>query len=258
MLAIGAMGATSASAANYNVHSLPEVGRCVKVAAGKGVYKGPRCITRETKGLGAYEWIPANESEKLTFTGSGLESILTAVGHPTIKCTSAKITGTYKGPKTATVQIEFLGCTNSLGAQCQSGTNKSEIKTLSLEAEIGFIKDVIKEGKLILVVGLDLNPTSPVPNLILYECGKITESARVEGAVIGKMAPLNGMTTKLSLTYTAVKGVQQYEKFENGLKDTLTTTFQSGLNSTSAASSLTIKKEIGSNGVALEIKAREN
>jgi hypothetical protein len=52
--------------------------------------------------------------------------------------------------------------------------------------------------------------------------------------------------------------VQQYEKFENGLKDTLTTTFQSGLNSTSAASSLTIKKEIGSNGVALEIKAREN
>jgi Regulator of chromosome condensation (RCC1) repeat len=238
---------------------LPEVGRCVKVATGTGAYQGLNCIALEKAGgkFGKYNWIPVAATEKQTFAGTGGESVLTTVGQPTITCIAAKVTGEWRGPRTATVQIEFQACTNSKGQQCQSNPqSKSEIKTLPLEAELGFIKNEVREGKLLLSVGLDLKPQPPGSDLVSYECGSVTESAHLEGSVIGQIKPIDKMTTESNLIYSAIRGAQQYEKFEGGPPDTLTTRFQSGLESTYAPSTLKIAGEAGSNAAPLEIKAK--
>jgi hypothetical protein len=259
-IAVGAIGVAGASAAEYEVRGLPEFGRCVKVSPGAGVYPTAGCITAGAPGTGNYNWIQLTSGEKRTFSGTALESTLTTVGRVTITCLKASISGEYTGPKTATVHIEFHGCTNSVASQCQSEpTAKGEIKTLALEAELGFIKNQVKEGKPIIQVGLDLKPKSPLPDLMIFECGGITESVRVEGSVIGRIKPLEKMSAATNLIYAATRsGKQVPEKFEGGVKDTLTTTFMSGIESTTAASALTIKGETGQNSVPLEIKAKGN
>jgi hypothetical protein len=258
-LALSAVTCASASASSpYEVKGLPEIGRCVKVAAGEGVFKGGQCVTVDKTGLGLYKWLPLEPAEKLTFTGTGAASAITTIGHPQIKCSTAGLGGEWTGPKTSTVTIEFHGCVNGLGKQCSSGTNTGEIKTLPLEGELGFIKNVVKEGKLIVVVGLDLKPQPPLTALAIYECGSITETARVEGSVIGKIQPIDKLTTTSNLVYsTKSNGEQLYQKFEGGLKDTLSTTFTSGITSTTAPSTLKITKELGKSSVPLEIKAKE-
>jgi hypothetical protein len=66
------------------------------------------------------------------------------------------------------------------------------------------------------------------------------------------------MTTVSKLLYTRSKaGLQQPEKFEGGPKDTLTTTFMTGLESSSGASTLNMVGATATNSTALEIKAKE-
>jgi hypothetical protein len=247
-------GIAGASASAYEIHGLPEFGRCEKVATGAGIYKGPACISVAPSGTGTYEWFPLKSSgEKPTFSGSALESILTTAGHPTIRCTTASVSGEYTGPKTATVHIEFRGCKNSLGAECQSEpTAKSIIKTLALEGEIGFIKNQPK----IVAVGLDLSAQSPFSDLIIFECGGIAEVDRVDASVIGGIKPIDKMTTASNLVYSMTSTHKQVpEKFEGGTKDTLTTTFATGLSSSSGASALKMRST-GKSTALLEIKAK--
>jgi hypothetical protein len=260
-LALSAVACASASASSpYEIRGLPEVGRCVKVPTGTGVYTGALCIHVETKGLGKYEWTQVNATEKDTFKGSGLESILATAGHPKIKCIASNFVGEWTGPKTSTLTVEFQGCVNELGQQCSSNPqNKSEIKTLPLEGVLGFIRNELVEGKLIINVGLDLKPQPPLTALAIYECGTVTESAHIEGSVIGKIKPFNKMTTESNLVYTTrTNGEQLYTKFQGGPLDTLSTTFTSGIESTTAPSTLKIIGETGKNSVPLEIKAKEN
>lgn len=261
VLVLSAIACASASASSpYEIRGLPEIGRCVKVPTGKGAYRGGLCITLETKGLGKYEWTQANATEKFTFAGSGLESILTSTGHPKINCVAANIAGEWTGGKTATVTIEFQGCTDALGHQCTSNPqNKSEIKTLPMEGELGFIKNVVKEGKVLVVVGLDLKPQPPLTDLVVYECGSVTETATLEGSVIGRIQPIDKMTTTSDLVYsTKSNGEQLYQNFQEGPKDTLSTTFTSGIEKTTAPTTLKITSETGTNSAPLEIKAKEN
>jgi hypothetical protein len=239
---------------------VPEIGRCVKVATGAGVYGGANCTTAAKVGKGTYEWTPVSQTEKQTFSGSGLETILTTGGHSTIKCLVANFGGEWTAPKTASVTVEFQGCYNAGGQQCQSTTNpqnKSEIKTFPVEGELGFIKHEVKEGKLIIVVGLDLKPQSPLTQLAEYECTGSKETGHLEGSVIGAIKPFNRMTTESNLLYSATKaGEQRPEAFQGGPKDTLTTRFTSAIETlSSGASSLNIKEYTGHNANALEIKA---
>src|SRR5437870_5795247 len=104
-LVCGAM-ASAAQAA------LPEVGRCVKVTAPNGTYSNGSCTKLATGELSKkFTWTPVSASEKQTFTGSGTETTLTTVGHPTITCINANFVGEWTGPKTATVTVSFQGCT---------------------------------------------------------------------------------------------------------------------------------------------------
>jgi hypothetical protein len=252
-----ATAAVAASPAMAN--TLPEAGKCAKVAVGAGAYSSSTCLAHAKTGKGAWEWTPVGSVEKPAFSGSGGETTLTTVGHPPIKCIDANLNGEWRNSKTATVEIEFQGCATPAEAQCQSGTAKSEIKTLPLEAELGFIKNEIREGKIIVAVGLDLKPQPPLTSLATYECSGSAETAHVEGSVIGKLIPINKMTTTMNVAYLATKlGEQKVQNFQEGPTDTLTTTFTEGLTTLGAgASSLNIKEEKGTNAAPLEIKAIE-
>jgi alpha-tubulin suppressor-like RCC1 family protein len=244
--------------------NLPEVGRCVKVAVGTGKYSGAACLTLATKtNAKKYEWMPVGVTEKPAFLGSGLETTLTTAGHSTIKCLAANFSGEWTGPKTASVNVEFQACTSSTGAQCQTVTNpnnKSEILLKGVLGELGFIRYEEVEGKVISVVGLDLKPQPPMTSLATYECTGSSQAGHIEGSVIGKITPINKMTTEQKLLYYATKaGEQRPEAFQGAPKDTLITSFTEGLpeeSKGSGASSLNIKGESGNNAAPLEIKAK--
>jgi hypothetical protein len=247
-IVLGAVVVPVASAA------LPEVGRCVQVATGAGKYRGSTCIYHGAPGTAKYEWVPVSQTEKQKFTGAGNSPVVLTAGHSSLKCVVANITGEYTGPKTATVEIEFQACTNSAGQACQtSAVKKSEVKTVPLEAELGFIKNQPPS----IVVGLDLKPTSPLTALAIYECGSLTETARIEGSVIAQIKPFDKMTTTSNLVFRATRAGQQVpQSFEGMPSDTLSTTFMSGLESTSGPSTLSILEETGANANPLEIKAK--
>jgi hypothetical protein len=256
---LAVVGGTIAVPTASALRALPEAGRCVKVATGAGAYRGGACTVLETGKLGKYEWMPASATEKLTFSGGGLEPTLASVGHPTIKCITANITGEYTGPKTVTAQLEFEGCINANKQECHTKpTDAALITSLPLEGELGFVKNQVIEGKILVSVGLDLKPQAPLPDLIVYDCGGVTESDHVRGSVIVRVKPIDIMTTTSNLLITAKKTVEQVpESFEGLPKDTLSTTFMSGLEETTAPSALNVKSETGNNSVALEIKAIE-
>jgi hypothetical protein len=235
--------------------ALPEVGRCVPVVKGTGKFKGGACIAVAPAG-GSYEWMPATSSEKQTFKGSGSSVVIATAGQSKLTCVAGNISGEYTGPKTATVELELQACTNESGKQCQTTpAQASEIKSLPLEAELGFIKSE-PPG---MQVGLDLKPTSPLTALAVYECGSPTETSRIEGSVIASIKPLDKMTTVSDLLFKVLKrtGAQVPEKFEGGPTDTLSTTFMSGVESSTGASTLSMSEEVGANANALEIKAKE-
>jgi hypothetical protein len=132
LLVLGLAVCSSASAAApYEVRSLPEVGRCVKVALGTGEYKGGQCITREKVGgeRGKYNWVQANVTEDVTFEGGGTNVKLATAGHPTIICVVANVKGTLTGPKTATAEIELQGCSNPVGETCHGLGAENQMKS---------------------------------------------------------------------------------------------------------------------------------
>jgi hypothetical protein len=107
------------------------------------------------------------------------------------------------------------------------------------------------------VAGLDLKPQPPLNELASYECAGSGQTAHVEGSVIGRIQPIDKMTTESNVIYsTKSNGEQLYQSFEGGPNDTLSTTFTTGVESTSAPSTLKIKEEKGKNEASLEIKAK--
>jgi hypothetical protein len=249
--------ATCGVAATAAQAELPEVGRCVKVAVPTGTYSNANCTKVATGETGKkYNWTPVSGTEKQTFSGAGTETLLRTTGHSTIKCINANVSGEWTGPKTASVTISFQGCENEAAAQCQSvgAPAKSLIETLPLEAEIGYIRHT----ELTTWVGLDLKPTAPLTDMIMYECTGSSDVAHVQGSVIAKVTPPNRMTTTMNLLFKATKaGVQIPESFEGGPKDTLTTTYTNGLETVgSGESSLNIIEYFGKYTNLLEIKAK--
>jgi hypothetical protein len=107
-------------------------------------------------------------------------------------------------------------------------------------------------------VGLDLKPQPPMTQLAEYECTGSTETGHLEGSVIGRITPIDKMTTESKLAYSATKsGEQRPEQFQFGPTDTLITSFTSGTEAKgSGASSLNIKEYKGQNAAPLEIKAK--
>jgi hypothetical protein len=262
-LVAGALAAPVASASEYGPKEFPEVGRCVKTALGVGTYKGANCQFVAAPGRGKFEWIPATQSEKLTFEGGGGETQLRTLGHETINCIDTNIKGEWLNEKQASVVIEMQGCTNQFHEQCTNtgGINKSEISSGSLTAEVGFIQNVEKK----VVVGIDFKPPFGQKALFTYGCegtikeGKgLEEQNAVEGSVIAKWKPIQSMkTTFKAIFHVLASGKQDPEKFESGLKDTLITSYKKGLESLGEAPSTLGLKEISGTSSSYEIRVKE-
>ena len=235
LLIAGAVAASTASAAEYELEGLPAVGRCVTVPSGTGEYKGGHCVT-SAGGKGTHDFL-AGPGPKPKFKGTiGVTRLETVGKKYVVACSSGTATGEYTGQKTAKVTLVLLGCVNELTLQkCQTTPLKeSAIEPPAIEGELGFIKGGVHPK-----VGLDLKPSVP----ITFSCGVLPEaptSVSVEGSAIGLIAPTDSMRTVYKLTYAASGGKQNPEKFESGLKDTLSLTRMTGFESTTEQVGLTI------------------
>lgn len=255
VLTIGAIAASGASAAEYEMEGVPEFGRCQPAATPKtGEYKGSHCLA-PAFGKGSYNWSPG-PGPKNKFEGTMSSTTLETVGKFKVSCNFGVARGAYVSPKTVSVTLELVGCVTPTLQKCQNGPEEAEIET-TVEGELGFIRGGTKP-----IVGLDLKP-SPA---ISFTCGLLPEVltvVSVSGSVIGAIKPPNSMRSEFKLSYVATNGKQNPEKFEEGVKDTLSLMRTTGLESSTEQAGLTIigveekpKALIVENEEPIEIKAK--
>lgn len=194
--ALGVVAATAAFA------EAPEMGRCVKVAAGTGKFSSATC-TKEKAG-GSYEWHPG--AEKTGFSGTGGIGTLETVGKIGIQCKTEKATGQFTGTKTVgSVNVTFMEC-KSAGYQCESaGAGAGVINTFPLAGEL------VWETKAKKKVAVKLFAESG-ELLAKFVCGP--SRVEVRGAVLVNI-PAGKMETTFAEKYSAKKGIQKPTAYEN-------------------------------------------
>jgi hypothetical protein len=226
------------SSYRYVGEEAPEFGRCIKVGAGKGKYKGAACTTAETGG--PYEWTPGVATTG--FTLSGEAATLETPAKSTIACKASTGTGSFTGVKTVGgVVLELTGCERS-GSKCQSpGAAEGELVTSPLTGALGWRN--FETGSVALVLSEGEAP------VIEAACG--ATSFTVIGSVITATVPKNNMSLTAALKYTATKGKQTPEHLDGGPTEVLEASFggvpfeKTGLTTTLT---LTSKEEIEING----------
>ena len=101
LVVMGVVGVASAWA------SAPEVGRCLKVAAGTGKFSSATCTAEKAKG--SYEWTPTGG--KLKFKTVGGVGTLETINGTTVGCNTEESGGEFNSPKTVTgIVVRFTGC----------------------------------------------------------------------------------------------------------------------------------------------------
>jgi hypothetical protein len=244
-LALGALAPSTALA----LRNLPEAGKCNEVAVGTGAYKNNSCTTLATVSKpGNFEFKPLELAEDLEWGGATTEMKLVTTGHPTVSCKSGAVLGRFTGPKTTSVKVTFRECTNPIAQTCQTNaTEAGVIEFVPLEGEFGFIKNEVVEGKIRVSVGLDLKPAGPITDLTTYVCGPTAETAAVEGSVIAKFKEIDKLTRATNLYYMGSRTAQSPESFQEGPKDTLSTTYAGPGGVTTAGTVLKGKEQGGTN-----------
>lgn len=255
LLAVGAVGASTASAAEYEMEGLPEFGHCVPAAPHTGEYKGAKCLA-PAAGLGNYNWEPG-PGPKAKFEGLASNVTFETIGKKfKVQCGFADVRGEYKTPKTASVTIEMVGCVRAETLQkCQISPAKEGEIEATFQGELGFISSKPK-------VGLKLTTPSPIN----FSCGmppEIPTPVSIEGSAIGLVKTIDNMSEVLKLSYTAPGGKQNPESFEGEPKATLTQTWVNGVEVNKEQVGLTIvgieekpKALILENEEPIEIKAK--
>ncbi len=203
--------------------SPPEIGRCVKVAAGAGKFSSATC-TKEKK-AGSFEWLPGAEKKKFTTTG-GVGTLSTVVG-TTVTCKTEESGGEFNSSKTVSgVVVRFTTC-ESAGFKCATaGAKEGEIVTNPLEGKIGIEKRGIVGGKEVPSknkIAFDLFPTAADGGLyVTFNCG-LSLHITVGGSVLVPIKTANKMLSTLELKYSAKGGHQKPEHFEGEPNDILIT-----------------------------------
>jgi hypothetical protein len=205
---MGTLAAASASAA------APEIGRCVKTAAGAGKFTTAACTTE--KAGGSFEWMPGAVKGK--FTTKGGLGVLETKNGTTVSCKTETSGGEYTGPKTVGgVVVKFNEC-ESGHFKCKTvGSAEGELVTKTLEGVIGVEKKGLKPSA--NKIAFDLFPAGKTGFFIEFGCGPLP--VRVQGSVLVPLTPTNKMAMTITLKYTAKKGKQKPEKFEGEPKDVL-------------------------------------
>jgi hypothetical protein len=239
MLVLSAVICTSASA------TLPEWGRCVKLAKGK--YANAGCTGEKVK-HGGYEWERGTTAiAKRGFTSSGGEAQLRTTEGIGTHCTSETTTGELTGSKgIGNVEVTFQGCqVETLGLVCTGGEfeegsfkqKPGEIKTRALKGTLGYIEG---KGTTSPVVGISLTPEAKKGLFAQFICGGVlvvrvgTKPKQGGGdSIISPITPINTMGNTAVQTYTQQQeceegtchatGVQIPTSFEGGKPDVLET-----------------------------------
>jgi hypothetical protein len=255
----------AASATEYPLTGLPEVGRCVNVGSG-GLYKFGNCVKTDPAQNGKWEWEPG-PGAKGKFEASLIsEAKLETVGHKTISCGPSDIIGQWQDGKKASVNLAFHGCqeikTHNPCTTPEVGPQKtSEIKTIEpLEGELGFISG---KGGTKPKIGIDLKSSGAAP-MLTFTCKEepagAPESWTVEGSVIGQVKPINRMRLESKAIFLATAGKQVPEKFEEGVTDVPIAKYGSPLPSTTENAGFTLREEpntiLVENEDKLEFKAK--
>jgi hypothetical protein len=210
---------------------LPELGRCVKAPServeGSTVYHGgyvaSDCVEKNEGHVGKFEWIPGAVAKK--FTGASKAVTLETTGKKQIKCLESTSSGEYTGTKSATLAITLTGCKLVGGESCQTGATAGQIATSTLEAQLGFIKDVENGIEVASPVGWDLKNGSA---LISASCGAGAQTLVVTGSVIGEISANNKMAASYTLKFAQTAGKQAPESFEEAPQDTLSESLGGG------------------------------
>jgi phospholipase C len=214
---------------------LPELGRCATAPEGAGKVRHGRyadvaCTEASPTETGEYEWSVGAARAHVQIAG-GASALVTAGGLQ-VACQAERATGQYTGPKTEQLQIVFSGCAEAT-KPCQSeAAAAGEIKSDPLQGRLGFIKNVVKETKTVVSVGVDLEPVGADPNVVTFACGEAGQGAGaqvvVQGSVIGTVGPLDKMAIASTSRYAA-KGARQHpESFQGGGTDVLLASLAGG------------------------------
>jgi len=262
-LALAGVGAGAASAEEYPLTGLPEIGRCVKVATGTGKFNFSNCIAVDKDGGdGSWEWKPG-PGEHGTFKMRVSSVTFQTVGGGKDNCTLGFLTGQYANGKEVKIsKVTLQGCINVISNQdCSSSPAEKGIIESSqpLVGEIGFLPNPKNEAN--PYVGVDLKAEPETLPLLTFTCGEtLGESVALEVSVIGKILKLNKMYAEDGIVYTQKAGVQKFQAFKGGVKDTLTETITPLTNPLERHSEAAAMGASGAlvNGEPIEIKAKQH
>lgn len=180
----------------------PEIGRCVKVAAGTGQFTTSACSkkAKPTK-LGEYEFEPG--AIKTHFIGTGGAATLETVHAVKVTCGTERSSGEFTSSKTVgNVEVVFTGC-ESLRYKCSTPmAAEGEIVTNALAGKLVWEKFGKK-------VAIDLFPQS-TELFVEFQCGPV--NAKVKGSVLCAL-PVDKMEPTLEEKFTAKKGKQKPEYY---------------------------------------------
>ncbi len=181
----------------------PELGRCVKGAAGSGAYGSSKCTG--AAGKKDYSWSPGAEHAGVTLAGGSLT--LETPGRKKLVCKASSATGTIANGKLIQgISLRLTGC-ESAGAPCSStGLSAGEALSSPLSATLQW------QSKAAHKVLLQLYRQGGGTLLSLSCAGvpwTISGSALV-AVKAGKMA------SSQSLKFKATKGLQKPGEYETG------------------------------------------
>jgi hypothetical protein len=236
LLALGSLAAVAAASAVAAEPAIYECGKAKKETVkyivngkekSKSVYTGryteKKCVTlapagkyrAEGKPEGKYE-LQEGIGKGKPFKGAGKGANLNAAGIGGVSCTGSSDTGKFTSPTSAgEIVAKFKGCEFN-GLKCTNTAVLGEIVTNPLVGGIGYIAG---KGTKTPTVGTDLKPESGEV-LAEFHCQNVNFA--VTGSVIGEILPVNKFTKVATFVFASVgSGVQKYEKFEEGLPDTL-------------------------------------
>jgi phosphodiesterase/alkaline phosphatase D-like protein len=228
--------------------TLPEVGHCTVLPKPTGKYASASCTTKSGgETTGKFEWHPWPAAKngftmKSTSTIATLESL-----HKTkVTCKASTAAGSFSGSQSAELTLTLTGC-ESAATTCQSaGAAAGEIRSFALQGTLGFIENRVVSGKLVIKAGIALKAASGT-NLMSFTCGSTAIS--VGGAVISSVTA-NKMSLTNPLKMQQTNGKQNPERFEGGVKETLTFVTTGGEEQAGLTVSYTLTSE-----ESLEIKA---
>jgi len=241
-LCLAAIFALSAFAATASAETPPEVGRCLKKAAGK--FKNSTCTVKSVPGEEKFEWYPAYiggvlnkepgaKNPKLAYKSKNKEGSpppviqLESVSGAVIKATGQTATGEVTGEKTNIAQNIIFTGVEFKGFKCKStkpaATNEGEVKVEDLNGNINYEKKNVTEPQ----KSKTANRFVPKSGTTFTEFKCSLIPVVVRGAVLNPVSS-NKMLIKATVKFAGSKGHQKPEKFEGGPKETLESSIEGG------------------------------